>query len=440
MGNCKAVSKDTIWQRWDGQNAPISGGLAFACLLSALTGWFTFGALGPLWCAAAFGLALILIGFSRARVRDVSVPILLALVGIILAAFAGGLSGPAASVVLWPVLAMAAIPRAPQKRALDWVGTGLGASFAALFVLVLLAQFVDIPVYGAIEAQSGILALGVCAALTLAAIMNHRRAATNPSGPALREATAARDAALLEADIAREQNHQRAQFMAEMSHEIRTPLNAILGFADTMRAQIFGPLPAGYSDYPNLIHTSGSHLLDVVSDLLDLSKIEAGRYDTTLKPISMRDLAIEGVSLSGGDARGLGVGLRFDGQEDVIVLSDMRAMRQMIFNLVSNAIKFTPAGGMVTLRTRRSSTKGVLEIEDTGVGIGPEALARIGQPWNQASSGPSNTTKRSRGSGLGLALVKRLAELQGGELQVTSQLGVGTKAVVTLPLAPEPLT
>jgi signal transduction histidine kinase len=438
VGNRKAVTKDTIWQRWSGLNAPLTGGLAFACLLSLLTAWFTYGAIGPLVCAACFGFALLIVGNRSQPMRDLLLPLVMALGGVTLAGFSGGLNGSAASAILWPILAMAGVTRAGSGRAIDWIGTGLGAGFGALIVLAALGKVINIPVYGATGEQSGIMALGVCAALTVAAIISHRTRPPVVSTRQLTQANKARDAALIEADIAREQNYQRAQFMAEMSHEIRTPLNAILGFADTMRAQIFGPLPQGYSDYPNLIHTSGTHLLDIVSDLLDLSKIEAGRYDTQLKPVSLRTLASEGVALSAGDARGLGVGLRYDGVDDVIVMSDTRALRQMIFNIVSNAIKFTPAGGNVTLRTNLDSQGGygLLIVEDTGVGMGPEVLARIGQPWNQVSAANTTASKRTRGSGLGLALVKRLAELQGGTLTVSSMLGVGTKAIVALPLAP----
>jgi two-component system, cell cycle sensor histidine kinase DivJ len=196
-------------------------------------------------------------------------------------------------------------------------------------------------------------------------------------------------------------------------------------------------LPHPYADYPDLIHTSGSHLLDVVSDLLDLSKIEAGRYETTLKPLSLDELAQEGVSLSSGDARALGVGLRKEGNEAVLVMGDQRGLRQMIFNLVSNAIKFTPAGGQVTLsaQANRRAGYGQLIVQDNGVGMSADVLERIGQPWNQVSDASASKSQRSRGSGLGLALVKRLAELQGGSLHVTSHLGAGTQAVITLPLA-----
>jgi signal transduction histidine kinase len=437
VGNCEAVAKDTIWQRWSGQTAPLTGGLVFACLLSLLTVWFTYGAIGPWVCAVGFGLAVLLIGFAKGRARDLILPLVLALCGAFLICFAGGIGGPASSAILWPVLAMAGLQTRKSKRAVDWVGTGLGAALGALFVVVILGQFVTVPVYGAIGPQSGILALGVSMALTIVAIVNQRALARSPFDPRLQQANQNRDAALLEAQSAREQSRERAQFMAEMSHEIRTPLNAILGFADTMRAQVFGPLPTPYGDYPDLIHTSGSHLLEIVSDLLDLSKIEAGRYETSLKPVSLTELAREGVALSSGDARGLGIGLRHEGQNDVMVMSDQRALRQMIFNLVSNAIKFTPASGTIILRTHVNSATGlgVLEVEDNGMGMSEEVLARIGQPWNQTSDATNNTSQRGRGSGLGLALVKRLAELQGGSLAMFSTLGAGTKAVISLPLA-----
>jgi signal transduction histidine kinase len=438
VSNCEAVAKDTIWQRWNGPNAPISGALVFSCLLSLVTAWFSYGALGPVICAVATSLALITIGFAKPRTRDLILPLLLAMGASALAVFGGGLVGPAVSAILWPVLAMAGFANRASSRSIDWIANGIGASCCALFSLALLNALIAIPAFDFVKTNSGILALGVCAALALGAIMAQRQAKLDQTEPALRQANQGRDAAMLEAQSARLQNRERAQFMAEMSHEIRTPLNAILGFADTMRAQVFGPLPQAYSDYPDLIHTSGTHLLDVVSDLLDLSKIEAGRYETNPKPLRLDEVAKEGVSLSSGDARAVGVNLRFEGESEIMVLSDRRALRQIIFNLVSNAIKFTPAGGQISVRVLADldGTTAQLVVEDTGVGMSSDDVARIGQPWNQVSDAAASGNKRIRGSGLGLALVKRLAELQGGTLAVSSTLGVGTKASVTLPLAP----
>jgi signal transduction histidine kinase len=439
LGNCEAVAKETIWQRWRQENAPLVGGLLFSLLLSLLTVWFTQGAIGPIFCAVGFGLSLVMLGVASRPLQDLAVPLVLSLSAALLGVLSGGFLGAAVCAILWPILAMAGLKSRRSTRSIDWIGTGLGASLGALFVLALLDQTIAIPVYGAIGTQSGILAIGACGALTIAAIIARRNFAAAPRNPDIETAIENRDAALLEAQNARDENRERAQFMAEMSHEIRTPLNAILGFADTMRAQVFGPLPKDYGDYPDLIHTSGSHLLEIVSDLLDLSKIEAGRYETQLKPVSLDELAREGVALSGGDARALGITLRFEGQEKVLVMSDQRALRQMTFNLVSNALKFTPAGGVVTLSTRidAQTSLGLLEVTDTGMGMSAVALARIGQPWNQSGE-TDKTGQRGRSSGLGLALVKRLAELQGGTLSLTSALGAGTKAVIALPLAVAP--
>lgn len=439
VGNCEAVAKDTIWQRLSKQYAPLAGASLFSCLLSLLTVWFTFGVIGPWICALGFALVLGLLGLAPRRYTKLTIPFVLASCAILLIVFGGGFSGPTACAILWPVLAMAGLQGQSTGKAFDWIATGIGASFAALLVVALMGTFIEIQTYDAIKAQSGILAFGVCGALTIAAVMARKTPPHDDKNPVLIEANRRRDAALLEAQAARDQNQERAQFMAEMSHEIRTPLNAILGFADTMRAQVFGPLPKPYGDYPDLIHKSGSHLLEVVSDLLDLSKIEAGRFQTSLKPVSLDELAREGVALSSGDARSLGISLRAEGEEIVTVISDARALRQIIFNLVSNAIKFTPAGGHVTIRATADRTAGLgrLEVEDNGVGMTPAVLARIGQPWNQANDAAAADSQRTRSSGLGLALVKRLAELQNGNLALKSTLGVGTKAVVTLPLAPQ---
>jgi cell cycle sensor histidine kinase DivJ len=252
-----------------------------------------------------------------------------------------------------------------------------------------------------------------------------------------KQALDSRDAAQAETRVAQAETQDRARFMAEMSHEIRTPLNAILGFADTMREGIFGPLPKGYEDYPGLIHTSGSHLLDLVSDLLDISKIEAGRYEVHLEDIRLDQFLFEATALSSGAARSAGVQIRHEVGLPVTVRGDARAMRQIAFNLVSNAIKFTPKDGSVTLRIRLDQTadQAILEIADDGAGISPADLARIGQPWAQGDNQSRANSRVVRSSGLGLAVVKRLTELQGGRFWLESTLGLGTTAKVGLPLA-----
>lgn len=415
-----------------GNGAPAAGALTFACALNAVTIWFSHGAVGAWIAFLGLGLGLVTLALESAAKRDFLVSLFLALGALGLGFFSGSLVGASLCAALWPLLGVAA--------AGGRLGTGIGASAGTLIALVVLGTLIDLPSIGAIGSQSGILAIGVAGALALAASVRGSKSLVGLSASAqsqINQAQESRDQALAQAKEARAQTQGRAQFMAEMSHEIRTPLNAILGFADTMREGVFGPLPQAYGDYPDLIHTSGTHLLDLVSDLLDLSKIEAGRYETSLRPLRFDDLAYEGVRLSSGAARAGGVQLRHEAGPHIEVAADARALRQIVFNLVSNAIKFTPSGGRVTLRVKLDQEKdqASLEVEDTGVGIGEADLLKIGEPWNQSTAASHSDAKSSRGSGLGLALVKRLTELQGGQFAITSKLGEGTLARVTFPLA-----
>jgi cell cycle sensor histidine kinase DivJ len=239
--------------------------------------------------------------------------------------------------------------------------------------------------------------------------------------------------ALDEAEAARREAAGRARFMAEMSHELRTPLNAIIGFSDSMKEGVFGPLPERYADYAGLINQSGKHLLDLISDLLDLSKVEAGRYRIEAGPVDLADIANEAVAMGAAVAAPNDVHLRLEAVGPVAATADRRAVLQMVLNLVSNAVKFTPAGGLVTVRALALSDGPRLEVQDTGVGMTADQLARIGQPYASSTEGLSG----QRGTGLGLALVQRLAALQGGSLAIDSQPGAGTMAVVKLPAATE---
>jgi signal transduction histidine kinase len=427
LGNTKAVTKDTIWQRFGDVYVPAIGALAFSCLLALITVWFSRGGVGAWLATLGLGLASATLAFDQARERHLLVPLCLGIAGVGLALFSGGLSGGASSAVLWPILAAGALGGRFEN--------GAGASFCALVGLIVSSFVISAPPTSAIASQSGILALGVCCALALAACV--RLGIGQSAQKRIDAAIVSRDAALADAKTARGQTQGRAQFMAEMSHEIRTPLNAILGFADTMREGVFGPLPPAYGDYPDLIHTSGTHLLDLVSDLLDLSKIEVGRYEITIKAVRLDDIAYEGVRLSSGAARGSSVQIRHEASAPIEIRGDARALRQITFNLLSNALKFTPRGGRVTVRTLvdHRAQKASLEIEDTGVGIGEADLLKIGEPWNQASNTEQSDTRRARGSGLGLALVKRLTDLQSGQFEITSTLGTGTRVRVSFPLA-----
>jgi len=235
----------------------------------------------------------------------------------------------------------------------------------------------------------------------------------------------------------------KSRFLANMSHELRTPLNAIMGFSDIMRARMFGPLPDKYSEYGDLIHESGGHLLDLINDVLDMSKIEAERYQLSREVFDAREAVSAALRLLRVQADGAGVNLRgVLPQAALEVEADRRAIKQIVLNLVSNALKFTPKGGAVTVTAQGYDGDFELVVADTGVGISAEDLDRLGRPYEQAG----DPTQRQMGTGLGLSLVRSFAELHGGDMVIESTLGEGTSVTVRLPVlmksgqgAPSPL-
>ncbi len=240
-----------------------------------------------------------------------------------------------------------------------------------------------------------------------------------------RAAFETRDAALAASEA-------KTRYLAGMSHEIRTPLNAIIGFSDVMKQRLFGPLPARYAEYADLIHESGLHLLDLVGDVLDMSKIEADRYELKLESMDARDIAGAAARLMRLRAEDSGVRLELDcGLAPLPVRADRKALRQILLNLLSNALKFTPKGGEARVALRSEGGELVLEVADTGVGMSAEDAARLGQPYQQADSAGATT---ERGSGLGLSLVSALAQMHGGGLEIESEPGKGTTARVRLPV------
>lgn len=229
----------------------------------------------------------------------------------------------------------------------------------------------------------------------------------------------------------------KSQFLANMSHELRTPLNAIIGFSDIIRQQLFGPIEnEKYREYVDLIHDSGSLLLELISDILDMSKIEAGKMQLHMQPTSITDLAEASVRIIGARAeeKRQNVSLAIHPSvEKTPLVCDERAVKQILLNLLSNAVKFTPEGGSVGVEIVREGSFIAIEVADSGIGIPQEQLPRLTRPFEQVAS---ESHISHEGSGLGLALVKALTDLHGGKLSIESEEGEGTKVRVTLPLAP----
>jgi len=235
-------------------------------------------------------------------------------------------------------------------------------------------------------------------------------------------------------DRAEEANQAKSSFLANMGHELRTPLNAIIGFSEMMESGMFGPLgDAKYIEYCRDIRESGRYLLDVINDILDMSKIEAGRIRLDFEDLSLDSLLGEAMRVVSARAEEKQLNVTSRISPDLQLRADRRALKQVVLNLLSNAVKFTPAGGHVTVRARASEDCVVLAIADTGIGIAQDALARLGRPFEQVES---QLTKSHQGSGLGLAISKSLVELHGGGMRIRSALGKGTLVVVRLPLEP----
>jgi signal transduction histidine kinase len=228
-------------------------------------------------------------------------------------------------------------------------------------------------------------------------------------------------------------NKSKSEFLANMSHELRTPLNAIIGFSDIIKRQLFGPLDNDkYTDYAKDIHESGSHLLAIINDILDLAKAEAGKLVLNEHDFDLTETLEACVRMCRGRAETNKVELIFfGGQSEIRAFADERLMLQVVANLLTNSIKFTPEGGTVRLYISASLQKGILiKVTDTGIGIAPENLERVLRPFEQVES---SYARNHTGSGLGLPYAKRLAELHGGELKLESELGKGTAVTVTLP-------
>ncbi|WP_417484161.1 PAS domain-containing sensor histidine kinase [Maricaulis salignorans] len=231
---------------------------------------------------------------------------------------------------------------------------------------------------------------------------------------------------------AEEANRSKSEFLANMSHELRTPLNAINGFSEIMLREMFGPIgDQRYVGYMKDILGSGQHLLALINDILDMSKIEAGKMQLQTEPTDAADLVEQCVRIVRGRAEEKQLRLHADVSDLPEIEVDPRAFKQVMINLVSNAVKFTPEGGRVTIRGFMSGLGVAFQVSDTGIGIAADDLPRLGRPFEQIESQHS---KSHQGSGLGLALSKSLIELHGGSLSIDSRLGEGTTVSFVLPI------
>ena len=329
----------------------------------------------------------------------------------------------------------------PKERLSDYKTQVGGKSESAIFASTVLDARIRSQLYGLLvevtvpnqavtalwwERTRYLFLIGIFAGIGLLFLLYRARAYERALIAAQEEADAARAAH----DQA---NHAKSEFLATMSHELRTPLNAVLGFAELIRDQVMGPGNPRYRTYASDIHDSGSHLLSLLNDILDLSKIEAGRLDLVEASVNLDEVFESTRKLTTGRASQGRVDL--DLQASAFVLhADKRALKQMMLNLVTNAIKFTPEGGRVTVSARADDKSVQIRIEDTGCGMTPEQVGQSREKFGQASA---NHQRQGEGTGLGLNVAAALASLHGGDLLIDSVPGEGT--IVTISLPPERL-
>jgi signal transduction histidine kinase len=229
-------------------------------------------------------------------------------------------------------------------------------------------------------------------------------------------------------------SRHKSEFLASMSHELRTPLNAIIGFSQVLQQRMFGEVNAKQAEYLEDILSSGNHLLSLINDVLDLSKVEAGQVELEVSRFSLREALEQGVVMVRERATEGGVHVSLELAPDVdVVRGDERRVRQVVFNLLSNAVKFTPEGGSIVVATARVDREVRISVTDSGPGVAPEDHERIFAEFQQTDVG----LKQHEGTGLGLALSKRLVELHGGRIWVESEPGHGSSFFIALPIEDE---
>jgi signal transduction histidine kinase len=224
----------------------------------------------------------------------------------------------------------------------------------------------------------------------------------------------------------------RKDFLTSTSHELRTPLNAILGFSEMLAKEMFGPLSnPRYLEYAQIIHNSGVHVLSLINDLLDLSKLDAGKLELRVEPVEILKVIIDCVRCVEAQATRDHIGIVVHVADGVDRLcGDNKRLHQMLLNLLSNALKFTPVGGEISIDVFRRGADVCISVSDTGIGIKAEDIPKVLEPFGQVES---ELSQRHQGTGLGLPLTKELAELHGGSLTMESSVDVGTTVTITLP-------
>lgn len=356
-------------------------------------------------------LAILARKYDEGRFGDILPLHIIAIASLIIGVLGGGLFGFSASVILWPLLLGLYSPR---SRIMGIVITiGVAIILGALSII-------GLPIDASLAKWTSLLANGITLALLIPTILLSKEKAQSDENLVL---------AQNEIEEAKIQANERTRFIAEMSHEIRTPLNAILGFSDIMREGLFGKLSPQYLEYAELIHQSGSHLLDMVGDLLDMSKIEAGKYKLNKDELDITKVARDAIRMIAGSANRAKVSLEFHGNDGAEIYGDERSIRQIMLNLLSNAIKFTPQNGKVKVRVFGNEDKIWLEVSDNGRGMGDEELRRVGEPYLSSE----NTPPGARGTGLGLALVRTLTQMHDGKFEITSKIGAGTDVTLEFP-------